>query len=203
VAWAPDYVTVSELKSYRRIDGTGDDIELALAAGSASRAIDGATGRQFGKTDAVEIRTYKAGWSDSEGCYFADIDDVQTLAGLVVTVSGAAVTSGDYELWPVNADKDGKPWEKLYVATVTPPTFGRGLGTVQVAATFGWTAVPVSIRNACLLQASKFFVSRNMPHGIAGSPDLGNEMRLLAKEHPEVELMLKEFTRHDKRADVG
>lgn len=195
MAWAPSYVTPGDLRSYRRIGDTGDDIELALAISSASRAIDEATDRQFGKTDTVETRRYRAGWSDERCLYYVEIDDVQTLTGLVVTVSGAAVASDKYELWPDNADKDGRPWERLYLAAVTPPSIGRGLGYVTVAATFGWTAVPDDIKNATLLQASKFFADRNMPHGIAGSPELGNEMRLLAKVHPDVEVMVTPFKR--------
>ncbi len=195
MAWRPDYITPGDLRSYRRIGDTGDDVELAEAISSASRAIDEATDRQFGKTEAVETRTYEAGWSDDAGLYVAEIDDVQTLTGLVVTVNGATVTSGNYRLWPRNADKLGRPWERLYLKTVTPDPLGCGLGEVTVAATFGWTAVPTTIANACKLQASRFFADRNMPHGIAGSPEMGNEMRLLAKVHPDVEVMLEPYKR--------
>lgn len=195
MAWAPSYVTPGDLRSYRRIGDTGDDVELALAISSASRAIDEATNRQFGKTESVETRTFDAGWSERLGLYIVEIDDVQTLTGLVVTVSGATVTSGNYRLYPRDADKRGRPWERLALKAVTPDPLGCGLGEVTVAATFGWTAVPTEIQNATLLQASKFFVDRNMPHGIAGSPELGNEMRLLAKVHPDVEVMLEPFCR--------
>lgn len=195
MAWAPDYATVGELRSYRRLGDAGDDVELALAVTSASRAIDEATDRQFGKTDSVETRTYDAGWSDTLGLYVVEIDDVHTVTGLVVTVSGAAVTSGNYRLLPRDADKRGRPWERLALRTVTPDPLGCGLGEVQVAATFGWTAVPTTIKNACLLQASRLFADRNAPFGVAGSPDMGNELRLLAKVHPDVEVMLTPFMR--------
>lgn len=192
--WSPDYVTVGDLRSYRRLGDAGDDVELALAVTSASRAIDEATDRQFGKTDTVETRSYEAGWSATEGLYVVEIDDIQTVTGLVVTVSGAAVT--DYRLWPRNAAQQGRPWERLYLAKVTPDPLGCGPGEVTVAATFGWTAVPTTIKNACLLQASRFFADRNAPFGVAGSPDMGNEMRLLAKVHPSVEVMVTPYKRH-------
>lgn len=196
MAWRPDYVSPADLRSYRRIGDGKDDVELALAVSSASRAIDEATDRQFGKTDAAETRTYEAGWSDAEGLYVAEIDDVQDLTGFVVTVNGATVTGGNYRLWPRNADKESRPWERLYLRTVTPdPLRGCGPGEVSVTATFGWTAIPTTIVNATLLQASRFFADRNMPHGIAGSPDLGNEMRLLAKVHPDVDVMLIPYKR--------
>jgi hypothetical protein len=46
--WAPDYATVGDLKSYVAIDDAFDDLELGLAIGASSRAIDRATDRQFG-----------------------------------------------------------------------------------------------------------------------------------------------------------
>lgn len=194
MAWSPDYVSVGDLRSYRRLGDAGDDIELALAITSASRAIDETTGRQFGKTDTVETRTFEAGWSDEHGLYVVEIDDVHTATGLVVTVSGAAVTN--YRLWPRNAAQQGRPWERLYLRSVTPDPLGCGLGEVTVAATFGWTATPTTIKNACLLQASRLFADRNAPFGVAGSPDMGNEMRLLAKVHPDVEVMVEPYKRH-------
>lgn len=195
MAWKPDYVSVGDLRSYRRLGDAGDDVELALAVTSASRAIDEATDRQFGKTESVETRTYEAGWSERLGLYIVEIDDVQTLTGLVVTVSGAAVTSGNYRLYPRDADKRGQPWERLALRTVTPDPLGSNLGEVTVAATFGWTAVPSTIKNATLLQASRLFADRNAPFGVAGSPDMGNELRLLAKVHPDVEVMVTPFKR--------
>ncbi len=199
--WAPDYATIPELKSYRRIGDGGDDIELGLAIGSASRAIDEATGRQFGKTDTVETRTFEAGWVDRLGLYVAEIDDMHTVTGLVVTVSGAAVTAGNYRLLPRDADKRGRPWEQIAVRTVTADTLGSGPGTVAVTATWGWNSIPATIHNACLLEASRFFADRNAPWGVAGSPDMGNEMRLLAKVHPDVEVMLTPYRRDE--ADIG
>lgn len=201
MAWAPSYCETTELRSYRRISDAQEDVELALAIASASRAIDEATGRQFGKTDAVETRTYEAGWSDRLGCYMVELDDVQTLTGFVVTVSAAAVLATDYRLYPLDADKRGRPWERMAIKTVTPDTLGCGPGTVQVAATWGWTAVPPTIKDACLLQASRFFADRNAPFGVAGSPDQGSELRLLAKVHPDVDVHLVPYMRQE--GDIG
>lgn len=50
--------------------------------------------------------------------------------------------------------------------------------------------VPDSIKLACLLQASRFFIRREAPFGIAGSPEAGSELRLLAKVDPDVEVIL-------------
>jgi hypothetical protein len=66
---------------------------------------------------------------------------------------------------------------------------------VQVTATWGWTAVPATIKKATLLQASRFYKRRDAPFGVAGSPDMGSEMRLLAKVDPDVEVMLGDYRR--------
>lgn len=193
MAWAPDYCSVGELRSYRNIDDSVDDVELELAVTAASRAIDRATDRQFGKTAAVEARTFECKWSQRLGLWLADIDDVMTTSGLVVTVSGSALSAAAYRLYPLNQDKKGRPWEQVATASATPDTLGAGPPTVEVSATFGWSAVPDAIKNATLLEASRFFADRNAPFGVAGSPDQGNEMRLLAKVHPDVEVMLTSY----------
>lgn len=195
MAWAPDYCTGDELRDFLRLDDSADTVELDLAVTAASRAVDRATNRQFGKTAALEARTYECRWSRRLGLYLARIDDLMTTSGLVVTVSGSALASTAYRLYEFDADKRGKPWEQLGVGSATPDSLGSGPPTVLVTATWGWTSVPTPIKNATLLQASRFFADRNMPHGIAGSPDAGSEVRLLAKVHPDVEVMLASYRR--------
>jgi hypothetical protein len=196
MAWAPDYCDVGELRAYRRIDDAVDDTELGLAITAASRAVDRATDRQFGLLAAAEARTYECSWSQRQGLWVAEIDDLMTTAALVVTVSGATVASTAYRLLPRNADKNSRPWTQLAVASATPDPLGSGPPTVDVTAKYGWTTVPDTIKNATLLQASRLFADRNAPFGVAGSPDMGNEMRLLAKVHPDVEVMLASYRRY-------
>jgi hypothetical protein len=46
------------------------------------------------------------------------------------------------------------------------------------------------VEQATLLQASRFHARRFSPYGVAGSPELGSELRLLAKLDADVELAL-------------
>lgn len=195
MAWAPNYAGNDDGRDYLRLGDGFDDVEIGLAIAAASRAVDRFCNRQFGKTDAVETRTFEAEWSRRLGRYLARIDDVQTTTGLVVTAAGSAIGSSNYTLYPLNAAGYGQPWERLAVDTVTTPTHGTGPCTVDVTATFGWTAVPDAIKNATLLEAARIFQSRTAPFGIAGSPDQGSEMRLLDKVHPVVAEMLQPFRR--------
>lgn len=193
MAWAPDYASTVELAQYMRIGDTVDDPELGLAVSAASRAIDQACNRQFGVTDSTEERTFETCWNGRHSRYIAKIDDLMTQVGLVVTVSGATTT--DFELRPFNADSVGRPWTRLFSAGATTATSGSGPDTILVEGTWGWSSVPDTIKQATLTQASRFFMRRSSPFGIAGSPDIGSEMRLLAKVDPDVAVMVSAYRR--------
>lgn len=188
MAWAPDYVQALELKAFLRIDDTVDDAEVGFAISAASRAVDRAANRQFGLVAAPEARTYTARWDKDRCKYVVDIDDLMTVTGLTISTD-AAVT--DYSLQPSNADANGKPWTSIVLnegGTLTEDG-------VTVTARYGWTAVPVAVKQATLLQASRFFKRRDAAFGVAGSPELGSELRLLAKVDPDVAVVLGPYQR--------
>lgn len=192
MAWAPPYATEDELASYLRIDDTVDSVELGLANEGASRAIDQATNRQFGKVDAPEERTYTVRYDYERGAWVADVDDFQSTTGLVVEVDGTAVATFGKE--PRNAAQKGRPWTRL-VFTSDSEVAPTCDSEVAATAPWGWTSVPTTIHNAQLLQASRFFTRRVAPFGVAGSPDVGSELRLLAKVDPDVEVQLRAYRR--------
>jgi uncharacterized phiE125 gp8 family phage protein len=188
MVWAPDYVTAAELKSYLRIADTADDAELALAITTASRAIDGFCHRQFGQVTAAEERSYTAYWDRRARVWVIVFDDLQDITGLTVTVEAGTVDA--YTLEPVNAAQEGRPFTRLHVDpdSAAKPTTKRN--DVTIDAVWGWDAVPAAVEQATLLQASRFHARRFSPYGVAGSPEQGSEMRLLAKLDPDVELAL-------------
>jgi hypothetical protein len=190
MAWAPDYASLVEARAYvTRSTSTVDDVELGLAVTAASRAVDRATNRQFGLV-AAEERAYPVRW-DRRACrYVVDIDDLMTTTGLVV--AGVAFDSTVHRLVPINAAQRGRPWERLVLATL-PEVSSDGEATVE--APWGWSAIPAPAKNATLLQTSRFAARRNSPFGIAGSPEQGSELRLLARVDPDVAVMLAPFVR--------
>lgn len=192
MAWAPDYLTLAQYKAYPRIDDTVDDAELSTAITAASRAIDDHCNRQFGKVATPEARTYRA-YYDYERCRWAvSIDDLQTAAGVVITADGAAVT--DYVLEPRNAVAEGKAWTRL--------VFGSSVrlsdDEIGAVGPWGWTAFPVAVVQACKLQTSRLAARRDSPFGIAGSPQQGSELRLLARVDPDVAVALRGYRRPRK-----
>lgn len=195
MSWKPDYVTLAEVKDYLDISDTADDALLAIYISAASRAIDTATNRQFGKTGGAEERFYRAEFRPDRGVWVAVIDDLMSTTGLAVANDdGDALT--DYRLEPRNAAAEGRPWTRLVVgrdSAVAPAYPDYELGVT--ADTWGWTAVPATINGAARQQTSRFFARRESPYGVAGSPDMGSEIRLLAKVDADVAVMVAGYVR--------
>lgn len=196
MTWAPDYITTADVKAYLRVDPAyaGDDATYARWATAASRAVDKACNRQFGSVAAV-ARTYRrpAAYSPVYGMWLLDIDDVMSSAGM--TVNGIAYASSNATLLPDGAALDGKPWTALGMLTYpTPPSPGVSVTNVVVAP-WGWSAVPAQVIAAALLQCARWNFRRDAPQGVAGSPDQGSEVRLLAKLDPDVATTLVGLSR--------
>lgn len=183
MAWAPDYIEADDLAAFLGIGDDDDDVELQDAVSAASRAVDDCTRRQFGLVAAPEARKYQAWYTDGE--WVLDIDDLMTTTGLLL--NGEAVVDPDLRL--LNAPAKGKPWTRL----VLPSRPTEVIHTVT--ARWGWTTPPAVVAPATKLQASRFFARRHAPFGVAGSPDAGSEIRLLAKADPDVVVMLHSVIR--------
>jgi hypothetical protein len=192
MVWKPDYVTASDLAAFLRIGDSDDDTQLALAVSTASRAVDNHTHRQFGQVAAAEARIYEAKWSRRLNRWVVTIDDLMDVTGLDVQAENGGIDS--YTLHPINARQKGKPYEQLVVhadSTVKP----SGERLVTMTAPWGWTAYPTAVKEATLLQGSRFHFRRFSPAGVAGSPDTGSEVRLLARLDPDVAVSLKDYIR--------
>jgi hypothetical protein len=50
----------------------------------------------------------------------------------------------------------------------------------RVSGRFGWAAVPLAIKLATMIQASRLFARRHAPFGVAGNPEVG-QLRLLER----------------------
>lgn len=201
MAWAPDYLIDDELSEYEWITDDIDDSVLDWAITTASRSIDDFTNRQFGKADAPEQLRYTPKWNRRKGRWSIVVEDLQDLTGLAVhldldgdDVFTDAVTGTVLKL-PLNAAAKGKPYEQLVLPESVNGTLCGADGEVAVTSIPGWNAIPVSIKQGTALQASRLVARRAAPFGIAGSPETGSEMRLLAKLDPDVQLIVKGFWR--------
>lgn len=200
MAWAPDYCTVAELAEFVRINDELDNAQLARAVTAASRAVDRATLRQFGQVTVAEPRYYPATIEHGCGRWEVATDDlfvaptsVDTDPAGNETWTGAAGAA--FLMLERNAPAKGKPWERLQLtsaATVYPVWPDR---LVRVTARWGWSAVPDTVVEATLLQASRYASRRDSPYGIAGTGEQTPGLRLQAKVDPDVESMLRPYRR--------
>jgi hypothetical protein len=193
VPWAPDYVTADQLSDYCRTIDVDDEGLDPMARTAASRAIDQRTNRQFGKVDSPVARIYRP-WPDYDrGVWCVTIDDLMDTDGLVVDLDGTTVTQ--FELEPLNAAADGRPWETLVFTDDSEARPTKHTDKVTMTAPWGWDAFPPAVVEATLLQASRLKKRRDAPFGIAGSPDMGSEVRLLARLDPDVVVILGGYGR--------
>jgi hypothetical protein len=203
MAWAPSYITSAQLHDDLRIaiGDTVDDAMLGYAITAASRAIDQHCGRQFGQLAAPAARYYEPRWDRRQTRWVIPIDDLMTTTGLAVaadinddgTYSTTLVLNTDFQPFPWNAAADNVPWTALAGSkslVFNPPSSVLFDRIVRVTAQWGWSAVPDVVVQATLIQAARFFKRRDAPFGVAGSPDMGSELRLLAKLDPDVQLLL-------------
>lgn len=186
MTWKPDYTTTSAVKSFLRISDTDDDVQLALYITAASRSIDKFTGRQFGLLAAAETREYEGTYDPHIGKTVYEIDDLMDTDDLTV-VDQDATEVDDYELWPLNATKKGRPYTQLRVPT--------NPGRLTVDALWGWSSIPPEVVLATSMQVARLAARRDSPYGVAGSPTEGSELRLLSKLDPDVMVILDDLKR--------
>lgn len=199
MAWAPAYLTTSEMREFLQINDGVDDTYLDQAVEAASRAIDTACNRQFGVVSVAEQRFYTGRWDRERGRWVVEFDDLMTTTSFAaITVDSDGVTVGainDYVLEPRNASMKARPWTQMMVRPDSQFKPTGAADEVAITALWGWSTVPTTIKNATKLQASRFYARRQSPYGVAGSPDLGSELRLLARLDVDVAVMVAPYRR--------
>lgn len=189
------YAPLADLKAAIRITDTDSDALLQMALDAADEAIDDHCNRTFVAASSTSARSFVP----TNGR--VDVDDMYTLDGLILTVGGTVIpaavpnVSAGYVLEPPNALAYGEPITGIRYASVSAYSWPfmrfAEQATAYVTAKWGYAAtVPTVVKQACLLQASRIFSRRLSPYGIAGSPDMGSEIRLLARLDADVAVLL-------------
>ena len=181
------YTTLAEVKAALRITDTIDDSLLEMAIESASRLLDSYTARSFYTQGSATARYFAA-----DNDFICQIDDATSITELATDFSadGSYDTiwaTTDYELLPLNGRIDGLAVPFNGIRAIQDYTFPylNGEGLVKVTAVWGWAAVPIAIKQACIIQASRIFKRLDSPLGVLSSPDLGF-MRVGSKLDPDV-----------------
>lgn len=191
------YATLADVKAAFRIEDAVDNDQLELAIESASRQIDGYCERVF----------YNAGtatrYYTPKDAFWTEIDDLVSLSELQTSSNGTGFnvtwTSGDYQLEPVNGVVGGieTPYTRiraigsLLFPIWEPRTPDAFEATVKVTGVWGFSSVPVVIRQATIMLAQRQFKRYDAPFGIAGFGDLG-AMRV-GRVDPDVEALIAPY----------
>lgn len=189
------YASLGDLKSAIRITDTDSDGLLQVALDAATEAIDEHCNRTFVASVVATARVF----SPIAGRVVTD--DFYTTDELIISVGGTPIpaavpfVSAGYILTPENAIAIGEPYTGFdytsFPISAFPLLWAIQRADTTVTAKWGYAAdIPPAVNMACLLQASRWFARRNSPYGVAGSPEMGSELRLLAKLDPDVAVML-------------
>lgn len=194
-----DYVELDELKAASSLSGeTFADPDLERAITAASRGIDNETRRRFWlDADANQVRYY----TPSNSGPLLLIDDLVQLTAVAIDPAGAAAfdqpwtQNQHFVLEPLNAPADGWPWTAIRAVPRGQYTFPVGyLRSVKVTGKFGWPAVPVPVKEATIITASRLVKrTREAPFGVV-SMGMDAAARI-AREDPDVCSLLKPYTR--------
>jgi len=168
------YASLAEVKSALRITDTIDDSLLEMAIESASRLLDSYTARSF--YNAGTASRYYAATND----YLTDLDDAISISEVATDFSADGTydtiwQASDYEVLPLNGRVDGLAVPYNAVRAIGDYTFPiyNGEGLVKVTGVWGWSAIPIAIKQATIIQASRIFKRLDSPLGVLSSPDLG------------------------------
>lgn len=201
------YASEAELRSWLGDSGSKLDATLLQnAINAASRAIDKHCNRRFWKDASVTTRTYVV-----DDCYFMYVDDIASTTGVVIKTDDGLTgdfaitwTTDEYQLHPANGSIVASgdtvtPYSYTSVTAVGgrvfPKDWWRGTRpTLSVTATFGWSAVPDEVKQACLLKASLLFRRKDAPFGVAGFEGFGPVR--ITRNDPDVADMLAAYKLH-------
>jgi hypothetical protein len=192
------YTTLADVRNGLQIEDSIDDQDIQMAILAASRMIDDYCQRSFYQEGTLLSPTTKI--YTPVNPWYLEIDDLVE----PVEIRSRANQSGPFnQVWnldtdvmyePINNPERGWPVTRLLaIQTYVFPYFFPQ--TVKITGIFGWKEVPYEVQLACKIQASRLFVRKQSPFGIAGSVELGT-VRLSSRLDPDVEILLKPFRRN-------
>lgn len=194
------YATLAEVKAALRITDSIDDTLIELAIESSSRSLDTYTGRYFYNAGTA-ARVFVA---DSNS--YTVIDDAITITQ-VATADDLDANydtiwdATDYQKEPLNSVSGGiTGWPTTALRAIDDKIFPTSGGLnwqgkeacVKITGTWGWSAVPVAIKQATILQAARVFKRNESPLGVLSSPDLGF-IRVGTRIDPDVAMLVDPY----------
>ena len=189
------YVTAAEFRAHVDITDTVDDLRLQLALDAAEDAVDEYCGRTFRAHNhgnpGLTSRTFVV-----YDPWLLLVDDIGDTSGLVVADGGSTLSSGAYQLEPVDAPQRNRPWTAIRrLGTMWTAPTNPGQVSVTVTARWGWPSTPEAVRRATIALAQHAFSVSAAPLGVAGMGEFG---AVRVGQVPLVASMLSTYRRGDR-----
>jgi hypothetical protein len=186
------------------LSGTSQDTNIDNAINASSRLIDQITGRNFFKSESVQVKFFTP-----DNHHILDVPDIATTTGLIVqldttddgTHNKTITLDTDFYLKAINVtDLDGDndiPYQTLVILDKrSSERFDPDIvKNVKITATWGFNSVPSAIKQACLLQSSRLWKRKDSPFSTYGSGDTG-ETELFQKMDPDAKTLIKPYIKH-------
>lgn len=188
------YSTVAQVKLRLGRTDSDDDAALEAVIEAASRQIDALCDRRFWSESAA-TRYYTAEFHD-----LLYVDDIQSITTLQTDSDGDRTyedtwSATDYDLEPYNTALTGiaQPYTAIRITPDGRYEFPRDQRKgVKIVGTFGWSAVPLGITEATIIQATRLYHRKDSPYGVAGVGDFGR-ISLLPRVDPDVNALCLPF----------
>jgi len=193
------YGSKAVLKLRLGITDTNDDPKIDSALSAASQSIEGTCGRQFNDAGVASARVF---YPDSPT--MVKVEDFSTSVGLVLKADygndGVFETTwlaANYQLEPLNGivgGVPGFPYTRIRAINQYFPLWFGAVGSprasLEVTAQWGWSAVPASVTEACLILAEEILKLKDAPFGVAGFSNFG---AVRVRENPKVMALLSDL----------
>ena len=187
------YTDLTTIKLSLGIQDSVDDTWLEICITAASRAIDNFTERVFYQSEGSRVFI-------PYDNFLVETDDIATLTTLKTSTNVDGVfdqtwQTSDRQLEPLNGIAGGIPSPTTHIRAVGNywfPVAGQE-ATVQVTGTFGWSAIPDAVEQACILQSARYFKRADSPMGVAGFDAMG--VVRLSRIDPDIATLLEPYCR--------
>jgi hypothetical protein len=194
------YITSDDVKATLILDGTTfADPDVDRAVDAANAVVDQLFGRTFAPDGSPTDRYYNIRRSSRQ---VIEIHDLTRTTAITVkydsaqdgTFATTLVENTDYQLEPLNAEADGRPFEQI---RSRKGLFYPGSRVLKVSGTFGWpgSAPPQIVAFAEVIAVKMVARIREAPFGVVtAGADMGVAMRL-AKMDPDFPMLSAGLTR--------
>ena len=162
---------------------------------ATSRAIDDLCNRYFYKNSVDETRYFTPTQRDQ--CLVGDLLSITTMKtddNLDRTYATTWVSGTDYDLYPYNSALGSEPYFRVDRVRNSANSFVKGEPKfVQIAGVWGWPAVPLNVKHACLLWSMRTWERHKTILGVSAVTALGTMQVKVPPPDPDVEILLSNF----------